>query len=168
MTSKKTSSDAAPPTARPAAPDRIALAFLAAVGAVVGAWALVAPVSFYTGFPGLGRSWVSPDGPYNEHLVRDVGALYLALGVVAAAGFLRPDRRTAILAGSAWLVFSVPHLAYHAGHLAPFGTGDAIAQLVSLSVVTLVAAGLLRPRRADRGTRRGTRRATLQGTGGAR
>ena len=34
---------------------------------------------FYDDFPGLGRSWVAADGPYNEHLVRDVGALNLAL-----------------------------------------------------------------------------------------
>ena len=54
---------------------------LNALGAFVGAWALAAPRSFYDGFPmpGLLGAWVASDGPYNEHLVRDVGSLYLAL-----------------------------------------------------------------------------------------
>ena len=37
------------------------------------------PAAFYDDFPGLGRMWVAPDGPYNQHLVRDVGELNLAL-----------------------------------------------------------------------------------------
>ena len=120
-----------------------ALAALTVVGAVVGGWALLAPASFYLDFPGSGRQWVSPDGPYNEHLVRDVGALYLALGVVAAAGLLRADRATATVAGLAWLVFSVPHLAYHAEHLDPFATSDAVLQLVTLGATVVLAAVLV-------------------------
>ena len=46
----------------------------------------VAPKSFYEDFPGAGRVWVAVDGPYNEHLVRDVGSLNLALAFVAVAG----------------------------------------------------------------------------------
>jgi hypothetical protein len=48
----------------------------------VGVWATFVPRSFYDDFPGFGRHWVQVDGPYNEHLVRDFGAVNLALAVV--------------------------------------------------------------------------------------
>lgn len=60
---------------------RAALWLLTSTTLVVGAWALLAPASFYRAFP-LGRAWVAVDGPFNEHLLRDVGGLFLALTVV--------------------------------------------------------------------------------------
>ena len=42
-------------------------------------------------------------------------------------------------AGGAELVFGVPHLLYHALHLDPFATGDAVALLVSLTIAALAA-----------------------------
>ena len=63
---------------------RLSCIALALTGAVVGAWALLVPASFWSDFPGSGLGWVAAAGPYDEHLVRDVGALYLALGVVLA------------------------------------------------------------------------------------
>ena len=53
--------------------NRFALSYLLLTGLVVSVWALFLSHRFYTLFPGLGRSWVSIDGPYNEHLIRDVG-----------------------------------------------------------------------------------------------
>ena len=116
---------------------RLALAVMAATALVVGAWAQVAPASFYASFP-LGRGWVAADGAYNEHLIRDVGGLTLALCVlaVAAARSMRPD--LVRVAGGATLVYAVPHLAYHATHLAPYGTGDAIANVLTLAVQVLL------------------------------
>ena len=58
---------------------RVILWVTAALGLYVGAWAAGIPQSFYDSFPGLGFIWISVDGPYNEHLIRDVGSLYLAL-----------------------------------------------------------------------------------------
>ena len=89
---------------------RIALGYLALVSTQIGVWALFAPQSFYDDFPGLGRSWVSVDGPYNEHLIRDVGALNLSLVVllVAAAVLLRHD--LVLVAAGAAFVWAVPHL----------------------------------------------------------
>lgn len=52
---------------------RILLAFLLLTGLVTGAWAYVAPMSWYTTFPGFGLSWLPQLGPFNEHLVKDVG-----------------------------------------------------------------------------------------------
>ena len=68
-----------------------------------GFWAAFAPRSFYADFPGAGRHWISPDGPYNQHLIRDVGELNLALFVVvlAAAVTLSLPLVRAALAGDA-------------------------------------------------------------------
>lgn len=129
---------------------------LAASAAVVGVWALLAPRSFYADFV-LGRGWVALDGPYNEHLVRDVGALNLALAVVTAAAAHRRDPWLIRLAAAATLVYALPHLAYHTTAMAPFPIVDVIAQLFALTV-QLVAPLLLlwRPVPADAmlGTRR--------------
>jgi hypothetical protein len=111
---------------------RIILAVSAAIGAFVGAWAAQWPTSFYDAFPGLGRVWIAIDGPFNEHLIRDVGALYLALaGASVAAIFSRtPDAGRAV--GVAWTVFGIPHLAYHLAHLEALAPADAVANVVSL------------------------------------
>ena len=53
---------------------------LAAPVVVVAGWALIAPHGWYSTFPGGGRHWVSALGAYDEHLVRDFAATYLALG----------------------------------------------------------------------------------------
>ena len=58
---------------------RAGIALLAAAFGAVGFWAQLAPQSFYDDFPGGGGTWVSALPPYNEHLVRDVGGLNLAL-----------------------------------------------------------------------------------------
>jgi hypothetical protein len=123
--------------------ERFLLGLLAVSALVVGLWAQFFPRSFYDSFPGGGRSWVSPDGPYNEHLVRDVGGLNLALAVVTIAALLRVTPFLVRIAAIAWLVYGVPHLVYHAAHLAPFDTSDRIAELASLAVVVVAPLVLL-------------------------
>jgi hypothetical protein len=122
---------------------RIGLAVLAVSGAVLGVWAGFAPRSFYDDFPGFGRSWVSVDGPYNEHLVRDVGWYNLALTVITvwAAVTLARSLVLAVLVG--WLVVDLPHLVYHAANLDGLSTGDGTAELISLAVGPAIAAALL-------------------------
>ena len=124
---------------------RIALWVLTISSGVVGAWALAVPRSFYDDFPGLGRVWVAVDGPYNEHLVRDVGALNLALAFVAALALVTGSALVARAAGGAALIYGVPHLAYHALHLDGFDTGDSAAMLVSLAFAVAAAAAALDP-----------------------
>ena len=92
---------------------RIALAYLAVVSLEIGVWAQFGPRSFYDHFPGLGRAWVSIDGPYNEHLVRDVGGLNLGLAAVLIIAFITLSRPTIIAAAAATLLYGVPHLVYH-------------------------------------------------------
>jgi hypothetical protein len=120
---------------------KAALIVIAASSFVVGVWALAAPRSFYDDFPGAGRVWVAVDGPYNEHLVRDVGALNLALAFVAVVALVTGSVAVARTAGGAALIYGVPHLLYHATHLDPFDTNDSVALLVSLAIA--VAAGVV-------------------------
>jgi len=122
---------------------RIALALLAVVGLQVGLWAAFAPQSFYDDFPGAGRIWVSVDGPYNQHLVRDVGALNLALAVVAIVAFVTLSRAAVLAAGGAWLAYGVPHLIYHLRRLEPLDTADQVAVPLSLFLSVVLGALVL-------------------------
>lgn len=110
---------------------------------MIGVWALVAPRSFYDDFPGGGRSWVSASPPYNEHLVRDVGGLYLALTVVLLAAAVIMERRLVIVALVAALVNAVPHFIFHVTHVDGLSTSDQIAQTASLAVAMVVPMALL-------------------------
>jgi hypothetical protein len=119
---------------------RVSLVVIAAGSLLVGVWAQGFPRSFYGHFPGLGHAWVAVDGPYNEHLVRDVGGLNLALASVAIIALFTGSAPVARAAGVAALVFGVPHLAYHVTHLDPFSAADAAGIVVSLAVTTLAGA----------------------------
>ena len=122
---------------------RVLLVIVGIGNAAVGLWATLAPQSFYDDFPGAGRHWVAVDGPYNEHLVRDVGVLNLALAAVVLAVLLRPDRYLVMVAAAAELVYAVPHFLYHLEHLEPFESGDKVALMVSLGVTVVVPIALL-------------------------
>ena len=87
---------------------RVALWLLAAAMATVGVWAQFAPASFYASFP-AGRAWVAADGPYNEHLVRDVGGLNLALAFLLAVAATRLEPHVTRMIAVATLVYAVPH-----------------------------------------------------------
>jgi hypothetical protein len=124
---------------------QVILVVTAAIGLFVGGWAAFAPRSFYDAFPGLGRIWVAVDGPFNEHLVGDVGALYLALAAASLVAAATRSVAASQAVGAAWVVFSVPHLIYHAGHLAGFGLLDQVGQVVSLSSTVVLGIPLLLP-----------------------
>lgn len=124
---------------------------LASLGAVVGVWATAAPASFYASFPGAGLAWVALDGPYNEHLIRDVGALHLALTVVSAAAARAPTVARIRTTALSWLAFAVPHAVYHLTHLSDVATADAFGIGAStLVTVVLPLATLISVTRSDR------------------
>ena len=129
---------------------RLLLWATAAIGAYVGLWASFWPTSFYDSFPGLGRIWIAVDGPFNEHLIRDVGGLYLGLAVAsAAATFSRhPDAGRVI--GVAWVVFGLPHLLYHAGQFDQMSLTDAVGNAITLGGSLVLGAVLLLPGPPDR------------------
>lgn len=115
---------------------RVGLWFLAVPFVVTGLWAALAPQSFYASFPGLGHAWVVVLPPYNEHLVRDVGDLYLGLGAVVTWAAVTLDRRLVQGALVACVVAGLPHLLFHLGHLNGLTAADAGAE-VSTLVLTL-------------------------------
>lgn len=131
---------------------QVILAVLALQAAFVGVWASISPRSFYEGFPGFGREWVRPEGPYSEHLVRDLGTLSLALAVATAGAALRVrqmggDRVIA----SAWLVYSVPHAAYHLAHRLNLSPLDQVLSLTGLALQVVLPLLLLPKGRGGRG-----------------
>jgi hypothetical protein len=122
----------------------------ALLGLFVGGWALAAPHYWYDSFPGAGRHWLPILGPYNEHLTRDVGSLYLALVALSAGAAARAaDTYLVRLTGAAWLVFSIPHLLYHALHLDVYPPLDQALNVVGLGYFVLAGAAMLLPLRAE-------------------
>lgn len=124
---------------------RAILGVLAAVQLVNGLWAVLAPRSFYEDFP-FGRGWVEAIPPYNEHLMGDVGGLFVATAVLLGAAAWWLERRLVAVAIVAWLAFAVPHAIYHlfiGG--APDATGDAIANAVAVIAIVGLPGALLVP-----------------------
>ena len=120
------------------------LALLLALSAAsIGVWAEFWPQEFFRSFPVSGHSWVSGLGPYNEHLVRDVGWLNLALTVVTVWAAVTLARSLVLAALVGWLVADLPHLVYHAAHLDALSTGDGTAEIISLALGPAIAAALL-------------------------
>lgn len=131
---------------------RILLGILVLLGLYVGLWATLFPASFYESFPGPFGSWVAADGPFNEHLVRDVGTFNLGLAVASAAAARYPDGGPGRVVAIAWIVSAVPHLGYHLHHLAGLPPVDAVAQVIALSAPVVLAAPLLLPVRSSSST----------------
>lgn len=124
-----------------------AAAFSALLAGFVGVWAYFFPATFYASFPGVLGSWVSVDGPFNEHLIRDVGAMYLALGCASVGSLIwRSDVGYRVL-GIAWTVFGTLHFAYHAFHLEHLAVAEAVGEMVALGVSLLLGILLLIPSR---------------------
>lgn len=133
-------------------PDHLAISLIALTMLPAGLQAAFAPQSFFDDFP-LGRGWISSgEAAFNEHLVRDVGGLFLAL-IVATAWTVwtrGPARGVAL----AWLVQGVLHLSHHVRHLHDLGTVDAIGLVITLVAVPMLAAvALLAGRRQPAGER---------------
>ena len=112
-----------------------AIAILMLPTAILAAFA---PRSFYDDFP-LGRGWISRGGgSYDEHLVRDVGVLFLALVLGTMWTLVRHWPLAAIAA--AWLLQGALHLLHHLRHLDAFGAADGTAMIASLAAIPLLAA----------------------------
>jgi hypothetical protein len=122
---------------------RIILVLTAITGSYVGIWAAALPQSFYDSFPGFGFMWVSVDGPFNEHLIRDVGALYLAIGAIAIYAIVAKGVAATRATGIAWVVFGVPHLTYHALHFEGMAFADVVGNVIALGGSLLLGVALL-------------------------
>ena len=123
---------------------KLLLGWFALFGLVIGLWQAVFPASFYADFPGMGHHWVSPDGPYNEHLLRDVGLGNLAVGTVALVALLTGAVWVARAVGLAVVVMNLPHQLYHQAHVSVLPTTtDQVLQSVSFAAVSVTALALV-------------------------
>ena len=122
---------------------RIALVLVAAAQAEIGLWGVLAPHSLFRSFPGFGHHWVAPLGPYNEHLLRDYAASELGLAVLLAAAAIWWERRLVLVGGTAFLVATVPHFAYHLTTTDNLSTADNAVSLALFAIEILVVAGAM-------------------------
>lgn len=102
------------------------------------------PRVFYDEFPGFGMAWVSSDGPFNEHLMRDLGGANLALTFLIFLAIARPTVYLVRGVAVAILIAQVPHFVYHALHLDLLpNTLERVLQTASLGIALLVPALVL-------------------------
>jgi hypothetical protein len=116
---------------------RVSLVLLTVSALSIGLVATAAPRSFYDDFPFFAH-WVELLPPYNEHLVTDVGGLYLGFAVMFAFATATLERTLIRAVACAWLLTAAIHLGFHAGHLDGFSTADAIAELTSLAFLVVL------------------------------
>ncbi|OBG31878.1 hypothetical protein [Mycobacterium sp. E3198] len=144
---------------------RSVLALLGVGGAATGLWAYAAPRHWYDNYPGFGMTWLPPLGPYNEHLAKDVGAMFLAMAAVSAVTFVLVANQTLVrTAALMWLVFNSLHCVYHLSMLQMYNTRDATINGILLPLAVLAAAALFLPVRVSSGPspRRPVRRTSGQ------
>lgn len=122
---------------------RVGLWFLVLGELPLGVWAVAAPASWYRSFPGFGRHWLPPLGPYNEHLAIDFGSLTLGLTAVTLLAAVTMRRDWVVAAATGWTVVGVPHLAFHLRHLEPYPASDQVANVVGLTVAVVLPAAIL-------------------------
>lgn len=117
---------------------RLALGFLFLATVTIGLTAALAPRTFYDDFPFVAH-WVELLPPYNEHLVTDVGGLYLGFAILFAWAAWKPDRALVLPLCVAWLAAAAIHLLFHIDHLAGFSSADAIAEIATLALLLVPA-----------------------------
>lgn len=117
---------------------RVLLVFFGLVEAVVGTWPLISPTGFYQDFPGFRAGWVSMDGPFNEHLLRDFGGLNLTLAALLVGAAVIGTTTVARLAGVAGLLFGLPHFLYHLGHVSHFEQIDQVLIIATTGLGVVV------------------------------
>lgn len=122
-----------------------ALSATSVIALVVGIWAHFFAQGFYENFPAVWGKWIHQDGPYNQHLVQDVGAMYLALGFASLCGLVWRSAQTLRVLGVAWTTFGLLHFSYHLAHLAGMTVTDAVGNVVGLGLCLLLGSALMLP-----------------------
>jgi hypothetical protein len=112
--------------------------FLAIVELAVGVVATLAPRAFYDYVP-----WVDLAPPFSEHLMRDYGAMNLALGLVTAVAAVTMDRVMVRSSLAAYLMFAVAHLLFHVTHHDHYTASEAAGETTALTIAVLLPAALL-------------------------
>lgn len=113
------------------------LTFLAATQIAVGFWALLFPQSFFD------IPWVGMRMHYNEHLMRDYGAMSLAMSVVLVAAVVFARRQLICIALTTYLVFAVSHFVIHFRMLHHLTPTEGTALMIGLGFAVAIPAALL-------------------------
>jgi hypothetical protein len=108
----------------------LALVLALAAGAN-GAFMLISPGGWYDAVPG-----VTTTGPFNQHFIRDIGLIFLLLGLALLAGVGRPPVRTLLWTGAA--VWLCGHALFHLWEVA-VGICSASALVRDFPAVSLPA-----------------------------
>ncbi|HUQ39570.1 MAG TPA: hypothetical protein VM030_05405 [Acidimicrobiales bacterium] len=125
---------------------RIVLGVFGVIDVATGLWAVLKPEKWFSDFPGAGRHWVAASGgPYNEHLVVDAGAGFLAVGVALVVAAVWMERRVVQCALAVLLAHSVPHFLHHVTSDATdkMSTFDKLNGVYSLGLQAVVAIAFL-------------------------
>ena len=116
---------------------RLAALILGIMFLPTGLQAAFTPRSFFNDFP-LGRGWIALGGEvYNEHLVRDVGGLFLILSLLSLWAWRNQAIARPVL--GAWLLQGALHLSFHLRHLAHFDGIDRAGLIMTLASAPLGA-----------------------------
>jgi hypothetical protein len=117
---------------------RAGMWFMAIVELAVGVVATLWPRWFYDNVP-----WVDLAPPFAEHLMRDYGAMNLALGFVTAVAAITMDRVMVRTSLAAYLLFAVPHLLFHVTHHHNYTVSEAVGETTALTIAVLLPLALL-------------------------
>jgi hypothetical protein len=116
---------------------RALLAQMALIQGYGAVFALFWPHAFFDDFPLPGANWVDALPPFNEHLVRDYGASFLALSALAAFAAYYAERRLIVVTAIVWEISALPHAIFHFAHSdAPPGWRGALS-LATLAINVL-------------------------------
>jgi hypothetical protein len=112
-----------------------------------GVFMTLAPEPWYWQVPGV------PDrGPFNQHFVRDIGILYVLIGLAFAAGIVWVEQRVALwLLPSAWLA---SHALFHVWEVAVgiCGPESMLEDFAGVTLPALIGVALVVHAARHRGT----------------
>jgi hypothetical protein len=117
---------------------RICLGVLALSALSIGLPASFSPETFYTDYP-FYTALVKLLPPYNEHLITDVGGLYLGFALMLIWATVKPSKQLVVPLCWGWIVAQALHFAFHIGHLTGFTTSQAVGQTIGLGLYVLIA-----------------------------
>ncbi len=117
---------------------RICLGVLGLSALSIGLPASFAPETFYTDYP-FYTALVKLLPPYNEHLITDVGGLYLGFGVMFVWAMIKPSRQLVVPLCAGWIAAQALHFAFHISHLTGFTTTQSVSQTIGLGLYLLIA-----------------------------
>jgi hypothetical protein len=96
---------------------RVGVLLLGVGDVAIGAWAYLLPHTFYNNVP-----TVAMDPPFSQHFVTDVGAFFVAQGVVMVAAAIIMEYRLVCVALAGYLTFAI------------LPTRDAIGLVIALAL----------------------------------